>query len=80
MKRIGNILMVAGAAVGVLSGVWLWFGPTAGGLAWLIGIGLIKLTFAAGLGLMGAGAVALRIANARPPEQIGAGPAKDNRE
>jgi hypothetical protein len=65
MRRIGNILMVAGAAVGVLSGIWLWTGPTAGGLAWVVGIGLIKLTFIAGLALMGTGAVALRLANKR---------------
>ena len=63
MRRIGNALMWTGAVVGVLSGVWLWFGPGAGGLPWFVGIGLIKLTFAAGLGLIATGAVALRMAN-----------------
>ena len=63
MRRIGNALLWGGAVVGVLSGVWLWFGPGAGGLPWFVGIGLIKLTFAAGLGLIASGAVALRMAN-----------------
>ena len=63
MRRIGNTLLWTGALVGVVSGVWLWFGPAAGGLPLFVGIGLIKLTLAAGLGLIASGAVALRLAN-----------------
>lgn len=55
--------MWTGAAVGALSGVWLWIGPAAGGLPVFVGIGLIKLTFVAGLALIATGAVALRLAN-----------------
>jgi len=52
-----------GVVVGVLSGVWLWFGPGSGGLPLFVGIGLIKLTFAVGLALIATGAVGLRLAN-----------------
>jgi hypothetical protein len=63
MRRIGTVLLWAGVVVGALSAVWIWFGPAAGGLPALVGIGLIKLTFVAGLALIATGAVALRIAN-----------------
>lgn len=63
MRRIGNTLLWIGVTVGALSGIWLWFGPAVGGLPWLVGAGLIKLTFAAGLALIATGAVALRMAN-----------------
>jgi hypothetical protein len=63
MRRIGSMLLWAGVVVGALSAVWIWFGPAAGGLPALVGIGLIKLTFIAGLALIATGAVALRLAN-----------------
>jgi hypothetical protein len=75
MRLIGNVLLWCGVVVGALSGVWLWYGPTAGGMPWLVGIGLIKLTFVAGLALIASGAVALRLANRRlqqllnPPDE-----------
>jgi hypothetical protein len=69
MRRIGNALLAFGVVVGVLSGLWLWMGPTAGGLPWLVGIGLIKLTFTAGLALMATGAVGLRLANRKLLEE-----------
>jgi hypothetical protein len=71
MRLIGNVVLWLGVGVGVTSGVWLWFGPSAGGLPWLLGIGLIKLTFAVGLALIATGAVALRLDNrARLREQL----------
>lgn len=63
IRLIGNVLLWCGVVVGALSGVWLWFGPSAGGLPWLVGVGLIKLTFGAGLALIASGAVALRMDN-----------------
>ena len=63
MRRIGTALLWLGVVVGVISGVWLWFGPRSGGLPVFIGIGLIKLTFAAGLALIATGGVTLRLAN-----------------
>src|SRR3954468_4271345 len=63
MRLIGNVLLWAGVVVGALSGVWLWFGPSAGGMPLLVGVGLIKLTFVAGLALIATGAVALRMDN-----------------
>jgi HAMP domain-containing protein len=71
MRLIGNVLLWCGVVVGVISGVWLWFGPSAGGLPWFVGVGLIKLTFAAGLALIATGAVALRMDNrARLRQQL----------
>jgi hypothetical protein len=63
MRLIGNVLLWLGVGVGVTSGVWLWLGPSAGGVPWLLGIGLIKLTFVVGLALIATGAVALRLDN-----------------
>ena len=63
MRRIGTALLWAGVVVGALSAVWIWFGPTTGGLAVWVGIGLIKLTFVTGLALIAAGGVALRLAH-----------------
>src|SRR5438874_106082 len=57
MRRIGTALLWLGVVVGVISGVWLWFGPRSGGLPLFIGIGLIKLTFGAGLVLIATGEV-----------------------
>lgn len=63
MRRMGTLLLWGGVVVGALSAVWIWFGPVSAELPLLVGIGLIKLTFIAGLVLIAAGAVALRLAN-----------------
>lgn len=70
MRRIGNALLWAGVGVGALSAVWFRYGPAAGGMPWLLGVGLIKLTFIAGLALIAAGGVALRLANRRGAHQL----------
>jgi hypothetical protein len=70
MRRIGNALLWTGVVVGVLSGVWLWFGPRAGDLPWFVGIGLIKLLFAVGLALIATGAVGLRLANRKEMHRL----------
>ena len=55
--------MALGVVAGVVAGLWTLVGPTLGGVPWFFGIGLIKLVFVSGLGLIAAGGGALRIAN-----------------
>jgi hypothetical protein len=55
--------MALGVVAGVFAGLWTLVGPQFGGVPWFFGIGLIKLVFVSGLGLIAAGAGALRIAN-----------------
>ncbi len=61
MKKIGRALMAVGVAVGAAAGLWVALGPEAFGQSWIIGVALIKLTLAASLGLIAAGAIALRM-------------------
>ena len=55
--------MALGVVAGVFAGLWSLLGPSLGGVPWFFGVGLIKLVFVAGLGLIAAGAGTLRIAN-----------------
>ena len=70
MRRIGKLLSLVGAAVGVLMGLALLTPVHLTGFAWLIAVGLTKLTFAVSLGLIGGGAVLQRIANQRAAAQL----------
>jgi len=63
MRRIGNVLLWSGVSVGVLTGVWRLLSSGATGWSWVLGVGLTKLAILVALALMGAGAVALRLAN-----------------
>jgi hypothetical protein len=65
MKKLGSLLMVLGALIGVGASVWIAVGLDVVTLPWLISVGLVKLTIASSLGVMGAGAVLTRIANER---------------
>jgi len=62
MKRLGSLFMGAGLVVGIALGVGVIAGINVGGVPLLVAIGLGKLTFAAALGMMGAGAVLRRLA------------------
>ena len=62
MRRLGKALMFVGLLVGGAAVVAVSVPVHIVGIAWLIGVGLIKLTFAASLGLMAGGAVLQRIA------------------
>jgi hypothetical protein len=63
MRRIGNILMVAGIAVGLLAAVVPLLGGTgATTWPWLVRFGLTKLGLLVALASIAAGAVALRVA------------------
>jgi hypothetical protein len=63
MRRLGTFLLLLGLCVGVGTATAPLLPWHLSGLAWLLGVGMIKLGFASALGLMGAGAVAQRLAN-----------------
>lgn len=62
MKPIGKALLVLGALVGVVAGLWVMIGLDKVQLPWLVSVGLVKLIVVASLGIMGAGAGLMRIA------------------
>jgi hypothetical protein len=63
MRRIGNVLLWSGVAVGVLTGGWRLVSAEMTGWSWVLGVGLTKLAILVALSLIAAGAVALRLAN-----------------
>jgi hypothetical protein len=62
MGIVGRVLLWLGLLVGIVGGVGLTVGIHLTGLAWLVAIGLAKLTLATSLGLMAGGAVLQRLA------------------
>ena len=62
MRRLGDVLMWTGAAVGAAVGAGMMFGIGLPGVPWLVAVGLVKLTLLGSVGLMGAGAVIHRLA------------------
>ena len=78
MKRIGQLLMLLGLAVGLEVAVEMMMGITVSGVPLLVAVGLGKLTLVASAGLMAGGATLQRIAKrheerALPAEQGDAG-------
>ena len=69
MKRIGTLLMVLGAGVGVAVAIAMLahLGVAA---PWLVNVALAKLGVVASLGLMGGGAIALRIGKRQERGQL----------
>jgi hypothetical protein len=61
MKRLGSLLMLLGAAVGVTVGIAMIMGVRVNGVPLLVAIGLAKLTLVSSLGLMAGGAVLRRM-------------------
>jgi hypothetical protein len=72
MRRIGELLMILGAILGVLVGLSIvtHLGP---GSSWIINVALAKLALVGAGGLMGAGAVAIRIDNRDRSKNLSAG-------
>ena len=62
MRGLGRALTALGVVVGVGLGVAMLAPVHLVGVTWLIAAGLAKLTFAASLGLIGAGAALQRMA------------------
>ncbi|HEV7387148.1 MAG TPA: hypothetical protein VGN73_00920 [Gemmatimonadaceae bacterium] len=69
MRRLGEVLLILGAALGVLVAVAMvaHLGP---GNSWLINVALAKLTLVAAGGLMGGGAVMIRLDNRERSKQL----------
>ncbi len=63
MRRLGQLLMALGAALGVFVGIAIVLHAGAPNASWLVNVALAKLSLIASGGLMGAGAVAVRIDN-----------------
>jgi hypothetical protein len=61
-RMLGRLLAGLGVIVGLALGLALLVPVKLAGISWLIAVGLAKLTLAASLGLIGAGAVVRRIA------------------
>ena len=68
MRRLGSILMVVGAVVGVGTGVAVLTGADIPGVgSWLVAVAVAKLGFIAAFALIAAGAVLHRMATRSGP-------------
>lgn len=76
MRRIGQLLMLLGAGVGILVALAMLLGITVNGVPWLVAVGLGKLTLAASAGLMATGAFVQRLASRRREAERLAPPAE----
>ena len=65
MKRLGQLLMGLGAAVGVLVAIAMLAHVGVTGAPWLVNVALAKLGVVASLGMIAGGATSTRIANRR---------------
>jgi hypothetical protein len=75
MRRIANLLMALGLAVGVVDACAIFFHIGLAGVPWFVNVALAKLGFVAALGLLGGGAVVGRISRRQEPERLGSGDA-----
>lgn len=75
MRRIANMLLALGVAVGVLDAGAIFFHLGFGGVPWLVNVALAKLALVASLGLLGGGAVTGRLARRHEAERLGPGDA-----
>jgi hypothetical protein len=70
MRSLGSLLLFLGLLVGVAGGAGLMLGLHASGWAWLVTIGLAKLTLLASGGLMAAGAGLHRLARRDEAQEL----------
>ena len=69
MRRIGNVLMAAGAAVGVTTGLAVLGDVHVPGVgSWLVAVAVAKLGFIAAFTLVAAGAAVTRMAARQEPK------------
>ena len=73
MRRIANMLMALGLAVGVIDAGAIFFHLGLAGVPWIVNVALAKLGFIAALGLLGGGAVAGRISRRQEADRLGPG-------
>jgi hypothetical protein len=75
MRRLGQLLMTLGAAVGVLVALAMVAHLGLAGAPWLVNVALAKLGLIAAGGLMAGGAVTVRLARRQEQRQLGSRPA-----
>ena len=77
MRRLGELLIALGAALGIFVAIAIvaHIGP---GATWLINVAVAKLTLVAAGGLMGAGAVAIRLDNRERSKKLPGGDNPDD--
>lgn len=76
MKRLGSLLMLLGAGVGVVAAVGIGGGFHLA-FPWLVNVALAKLTLVASGGLMAGGAVVRRIGVRRGQAAVAASPSPE---
>ena len=72
MRRMGQVLMVTGALVGVTVAGSMVLHLGVAGVPWLVNLILAKAMLAGSAGLMGAGAISVRLANRREERRLSA--------
>ena len=70
MRSFGTLLLFLGLLIGVIGAAGLMAGLHATGWAWLVSIGLAKLTLLASGGLMAGGAILQRLARRADAERL----------
>jgi hypothetical protein len=73
MRRLGQLLMALGAALGFLVGIAIVAHIGAPNASWLVNVALAKLSLVAAGGLMTAGAVVVRIDNRHRARELQSG-------
>jgi len=80
MRRLGQLLMLLGVGIGGAVGLAILFHLSVPGVSWLVAVGLAKLSLAASVGLLGAGATLQRLAARRESAgMLGGGSEMDHR-
>ena len=75
MRRVGQLLMALGLAVGVVVALAMAAHLGLAGAPWLVNVALAKLGLVAAGGLMAGGAVSMRLAKRHEQRQFGSRPA-----
>ena len=70
MRSLGTLLLILGLLIGVIGGAGLMAGLHVTGWAWLVTIGLAKLTLLASGGLMAGGAILQRLARREDAQRL----------
>ena len=75
MRRVGQIMMALGAAVGASVGLAMLVHFGLAGVPWLINVALAKLGLVSAVALMTGGAVSVRLAKRDEARKLGSRPA-----
>jgi hypothetical protein len=75
MRRVGQLLMALGAAVGIVVALAMMAHLGLAGAPWLVNVALAKLGLVAAGALMAGGAISVRLAKRHEQRQLGSRPA-----